>query len=329
MKKLSLSICIPTYNGARWIGETLESIYSQDLTPEEIIISDDNSRDETVSVVRAYDNRIRILVNKVNGGVGKNLKNLRKHAKGDILFFVGQDDILLPGALKKTYSAFFTFPDVGVVTRPYYWFDDTIEKPVRVMRPYDPRENRVISVLDGKREVQKIFESVGQVSGLAYRASFIEHDFHEEIFPTHIYPFASITKKHNVVFLKDYTIAVRIASSQTRIVSSIYSKSPTESWVKMFKTVYKEPKFRRVREAGIEQIASHFVGLVQIKNYSTFPNLIREILVLIKVRPINLLEWKFWLYALGTLVIPSALLIPMVDGYKRHILSRTVILPSS
>ncbi len=45
MSDKKLSICIPTYNGALWIGETLKSIFVQDFQDHEIIISDDNSTD--------------------------------------------------------------------------------------------------------------------------------------------------------------------------------------------------------------------------------------------------------------------------------------------
>jgi len=117
-------------------------------------------------------------------------------------------------------------------------------------------------------------------------------------------------------------VAVRIASSQTRFKSSIYDISPTESWVKMFNTVYQGKKYEEVKKAGIEQIVKNFVGLVQLKNYSTFKNLLREIFILLKLRPANLLDPKFWFFSLGTILIPRKLLISLVDNYKNKILLR-------
>jgi len=323
MKKLKFSICIPTYNGSKWIKETLESILFQSFQNFEIIISDDCSKDDTVEVIKNIrDKRIKIHQNKINLGYGKNLQVLRRLAKGDILFLMGQDDILLKDALMKTHNAFVLGEEIGLVTRPYYWFYEDVKKPARAIFPYDNKKDSVISVLDGKREVQKIFESVGQLSGLAYRRKYMNMDFHEETFPAHIYPFASITKKYKVVYLKDYTVSVRIESSQTRFKKSIYDISPTESWVKMFNTVYQGKKYEKVRKAGIKQIAKNFVGLVQLKNYSTFKNLLREILILIKLRPLNLLSPAFWFFSLGTILIPRKILIPLVDYYKNKILSR-------
>ncbi|MEA2020140.1 MAG: glycosyltransferase [Patescibacteria group bacterium] len=325
MKQLKFSIAIPTYNGSEWIVETLESILSQGFQNYEIVISDDCSTDDTLDVIKSFDEpRIKIFQNKENLGYGKNLKTLKNRISGDVLFLMGQDDLLLKGALEKTHSAFFLEDNIGVVTRPYYWFDDDPGTPVRAVRPYSKELDSVMSVQDGREEVQKIFESVGQLSGLAYRVEYMERNFHEHCFPSHIYPFAEITKRHKVAFLKDYTVAVRIASSQTRFKSSIYDISPTKTWVKMFETVYAGNEYENVRDWGIEQVATNFVGLVQLKNYSTFKNLIREIAFLVKIRPQNLLNFKFWFFSLGVIVMPRSFLIPMVDMYKNTINSCTL-----
>lgn len=322
--QLRFSIAIPTYNGASLIGETLQSILSQSFQDFEIVISDDCSKDNTLDIIRQFrDERIRIFENRENLGYGKNLQVLKRLVKGDILFLMGQDDILLKDALLKTARAFRLGKEIGAVVRPYYWFyNEDVQKPVRAVVPYDPVRDRVISIFDGEREVEKIFEAAGQLSGLAYRLEYMDIDFNEETFPAHIYPLASITKKYKVVFLKDYTVAVRIASSQTRFKSSIYDLSPTASWVRMFNTVYQGEEYTEVRKVGIEQMAKNFVGLVQLRNYSTLRNLLREILVMIKLRPLNLLDLRFWFFGLGCVLLPPLLLIPLVDWYKSQINSR-------
>ena len=307
---------MPTYNGSQWIVETINSIRRQNFSEWEMIIGDDCSTDDTIKIVNAFhDKRIFVYQNEKNLGYGGNLQQLTTKATAEILFLMGQDDILLPGALKKTVEAF-KDATIGAVTRPYYWFNNNYKLPVRRVLPFDAKNDRKIAVLDGKRETQKIFESLGQLSGLAYRKKYMTAGFHEEIFPSHIYPFAAITKNHKIIFLKDYTVAVRIASSQTRTNPHIYDISPTVSWVRMFNAVYPGKKFTPVRRWGIEQIATHFVGLVQIKNYSTYNNLLREIATLIRLHPVNLINPKFWFYALGTLLIPRQILIWLVNHFK-------------
>jgi len=325
-KKLKFSICIPTYKGVDLIDDALKSVFSQKFQDYEIIVCNDSPEDhqEMKEKLDSYkDSRIRFFANEKNLGCPLNLRKLAKEARNEILFFLAQDDILLGEALQKTHDALFLDGDIGAVTRPYYQFYDDIKKPVRVIAPYDSKKDSVITIFDGEKEVRKIFESLGQVSGLAYRKKWIEIDFHEEIFPTHIYPFASITKRHKIVFLKDYTVAVRIPSSQCRFKSSIYDISPVGSWVKMLNNVYAGSKFETVRQQAIKFITTtNFVGLIQIKNYSSLKNLLREIFLLVKYYPKNIFNPKFWFFSLGTILVPKKLLIGLVDNYKNKILAR-------
>lgn len=325
--QLKIAIAIPTYNGSKVIQETLESIYSQGFKNYQIFISDDFSSDDTVKIIQKVNKkhgRIKIFINQKNIGYGPNLQELNKYVDGDILFLMGQDDILLKDALQKTHDAFKLNPNIGAVTRPYFWFDTIPNEPVRAITPLNPLENSIISINDGKREAKKVFESIGQLSGLALRRKYMEIDFHHETFPAHIYPFAQISKIYKIVYLKDYTVAVRIESSQTRFKHSIYEISPTESWVKMFRHIYKSPKYKTALESGIEQISKNFIGLLQLKNYSTFSNLIREIKILIKLNPRNLIDLRFWFFSFGSVLTPRKILIYLVDNYKRKIGSRSL-----
>lgn len=319
-KKLGISICIPTYNGIKWVEEALESILSQKFQKYEIIISDDCSTDGTIDVIKSFkDKRIIIFKNKKNLGYGKNMQVLTSKAKKEILFLMAQDDILSKDSLQKTHDAFFLDEDVGVVARPYYQFIDDVKKPVRVIFPYDKEKDVVINVLNNKKAIYSMFDAVGQLSGLAYFRKYLDTPFHEEVFPSHIYPFASIAKKHKVAFLKDYTVAVRIPSSQTRFKSSIYDISPTESWVKMINIIFSGSKYTLAKKYALEQAATNFVGLVQIRNYARYRYLFREIYFLLKYRWRNVFNVQFWFFTLGSIFMPPFLLIPLVDWYKNKV----------
>jgi hypothetical protein len=163
----------------------------------------------------------------------------------------------------------------------------------------------------------------GQLSGLAMRRKFIDTPFHKDIFPCHVYPFVAILKKHPIVFLKDYNVAVRIRSSQCRSVSSIYDKSPVQSWVDFANNVFGGKEFRKFRKYFIKNyVAKNYVGLVQIRNYAKYEHLRREIWMLLKYRPQNLYNLKFWFFSLGCLATPPFVLIPLVDWYKNRINSK-------
>lgn len=322
MQSLRFSICIPTYNGRDFIGETLKSILSQGFTDFEIIISDDCSTDNTEEVVRSFrDERIRYFRNETNLGYGDNLNMCCAKASGDILFLMGHDDILLEDALQKTCNAFMLGEDIGVVTRPYYWFEDDFRKPVRAILPYDKNRDTILSIFDGERQFRAIIDSVGQLSGLAYRKKFIDIPFHKEIFPAHIWPFMSILKRYRCVYLRDFTVAVRIGTSMTRFKPDIYEISPTTSWVKMFNSVFCEERFKKVKRIGIKHMATHFLGLVQLKTYAGMRILLREILVLVRYRWQNIFNPQFWFFSLGCLVIPGKLLRILADSFKRFVLS--------
>lgn len=97
-----ISVCLATYNGEHYIQEQLESIISQLPMDAEIIISDDNSADNTLAVIKSIqDDRIRILTGP-SMGVSQNFENALNAAKGDIIFLADQDDVWLPGKVEVT-----------------------------------------------------------------------------------------------------------------------------------------------------------------------------------------------------------------------------------
>lgn len=324
MNDLKFSILIPAYNGAEVIGETLRSILSQSFQNFEIIIQDDASSDNTVEVVKAFNEpRIIIFKNEKNLGYSGNLESLSKKGTGDIVYLMGQDDILGKGALEETYKAFKISEDIGAVARPYFWFDEKITKPVRATGQLNPNENEIVRVTDDFERIILTIDVAGQLSGLAMRRKYINTPFHKDIFPCHVYPLISILKKHPIVFLKDYNLAVRIRSSQCRSVSSIYDKSPIESWVDFFNNVFPGTEFEKFRKYAIKNyVARNYVGLVQIRNYAKYRYLLREIWMLLKYRPENIWSPSFWFFSLGCLVTPPFVLIPLVDWYKSKVNSK-------
>lgn len=323
---MKFSICLPTYKGAHVLGMALEGIFNQDYQDFEILIGDDNPpdalehRQATQDVVSRFDqSRIRYIANERNLGYALNLKNLVTQASGEIIYLFAQDDILAKGALRKTYEAFAHDPDVGVVTRPYFWFMEDIRRPVRAVTPYDPKRDTVLTLKDGKKAFFKIFESVGQLSGLAYRRAFLTVPFHEDVFPAHIYPFAGILRRHKCVFLKDYVVAIGIQESQTRFVSGIYDRSPTQSWLDMYDSVFSGAAYAEARRWGYEHICTNFMGLVQLRSYAHSGILEREITLLARRWPQNMINPRFWFFAFGTCLMPRTWLQNLVDRYKSSV----------
>ena len=101
MKNPKISISIPSYNHEKYIGKTIESILNQTYENFEIIISDDNSGDNTRKVVEKYnDPRIKFFKNDINIGPALNPNKLIELSSCDYILMIASDDILREDALE-------------------------------------------------------------------------------------------------------------------------------------------------------------------------------------------------------------------------------------
>ena len=104
-----LSICIPTFNRLNCLDNCLNSILisSQNFNFNfEVCISDNFSKGDVESIINTYNNKLNINYNKnsKNLGHGKNFLKSVSMAKGDYVWSIGNDDLLLPNSLKKLYE---------------------------------------------------------------------------------------------------------------------------------------------------------------------------------------------------------------------------------
>lgn len=96
-----ISVCLASYNGEKYIREQVESILPQLSDLDELIISDDGSKDETINILESFrDDRIIILKNQGKHGFIGNFENALKSAKGDYIFLSDQDDIWMPDKIR-------------------------------------------------------------------------------------------------------------------------------------------------------------------------------------------------------------------------------------
>ncbi len=119
-----ISVCIATYNGANYIVEQLDSIVSQIGDADEIVICDDRSSDETISILAAYnDPRIRIHRNEINLGHVRNFEKAMTLARGDYIFLSDQDDVWLPGRVQSMLAKLNEDPSVSLVASNFDLID--------------------------------------------------------------------------------------------------------------------------------------------------------------------------------------------------------------
>lgn len=113
-----VSICIPIFNGARYIEACMDSALSQTYQNLEIIVSDDASSDNTLALIEAYKSKTDIPIfihNHKPNGIGANWNNCIKHAHGDYIKFLFQDDILYPTSIARMVAFAQTDTKVGLV----------------------------------------------------------------------------------------------------------------------------------------------------------------------------------------------------------------------
>lgn len=137
---MRLSICIPTYNRAEYIGILLDSIAAQGSHGRdvEVVISDNASSDDTREVVERYQEllpNIRYFRSSSNLGADRNFLRVVELATGDYCWLMGDDDIVEPGAIARIGQVLRDHPEVAglSVHRSAYAADlgsQLIERPV-------------------------------------------------------------------------------------------------------------------------------------------------------------------------------------------------------
>jgi len=102
MYKPKVSIIIPVYNGAQYLGEDIESAISQTYEEKEIIVVDDGSNDggDTQRVAKEYEKKIRYIY-KQNGGVSDALNWGIRGMKGEWFSWLSHDDLYYPDKIQK------------------------------------------------------------------------------------------------------------------------------------------------------------------------------------------------------------------------------------
>ncbi|WP_375470714.1 glycosyltransferase [uncultured Nostoc sp.] len=123
-----VSICIPTYNGKDFIAEAINSVLSQTYRNIEIIVSDDNSNDQTIEIVNSLKNISEILffvIKHERYGLANNWNFCISQAKGKYVKFLFQDDLLEPNAIEEMVSLAEQDEEIGLVFSPRRLFTNT------------------------------------------------------------------------------------------------------------------------------------------------------------------------------------------------------------
>lgn len=203
-----ISVCIPAYNRAALLPSLLDSIFIQDLDDFEVVIAEDSSPErEEIRLVAAdyaaqYPGRLIYKENTDNLGYDGNFRNLLELARGEYAFFMGNDDIMAPGALARVAEAVGRYPDVGVLLRSYAAFDDKPDNVVQTFRYFD----RELFFPAGRESICTIYRRSVVISGMViHREEALKFatDRFDGTLLYQLYLVANILVEKNGVFLPE------------------------------------------------------------------------------------------------------------------------------
>lgn len=304
-----LTIAVPTYNRASYLDVCLTSLVSQlqgfeDLI--EIIVSDNCSSDDTSAVVQRYSNStdvLRYIKNEVNVGADRNFHQCFIRSEGEYLLLLGDDDVLLPGALARILANI-SGNDYGIVYLNSYSFtDDYMAAPKK-----RKRSRRGVSVYkDANQFIYDVNIMHTFISGNLINKKFVSNDIsYEDYSESCIIQFymilsAALNAQKNL-YIHDYCVAAKAENTGGYSVCRVFGVNLVKS-LDFFRerglSQRAANKFRRI-------ILCDFLPLFIMKQRRQISNFTNDDLYAL-LQPINHTSIYFWLVTLPTIKLPVAL----------------------
>ncbi len=138
-----ISVCIPAFNRAEHLPCLLDSIAVQDYGDFDVVVCEDASpqRERIREIVDSYRGRISVPIhyfeNAQNLGYDGNIRELIARAGGDYCFFIGNDDVICPGAVRIAAAALERHGRVGVLLRGWAMFEGSPSNITHTSRYFD------------------------------------------------------------------------------------------------------------------------------------------------------------------------------------------------
>ncbi|BDS06760.1 hypothetical protein NT6N_18000 [Oceaniferula spumae] len=128
-----ITICIPVYNGARFLFDAVRSALAQEYSPLEVLVVDNQSNDGTLGTLAGVeDPRLNVIALDDHVGMAENWDRTAALANGDLVLMLSADDCLLPGALSVLAAPFHQNPELDLVLGRPRHLDEAGNRPFGV-----------------------------------------------------------------------------------------------------------------------------------------------------------------------------------------------------
>jgi len=258
--KPQISICIPTYNGEKFIARTIQSVLDQTFSNFEIIVSDDGSTDKTLEIVRSInDPRIVRIDSLSKVGAEANWNNSVANARADLVKLVCQDDLLYTHCLQTEFEAMSLSANLDAAfcfsLRDFVTPKDRFIKGRRIANSEQKKLSKTQML---RKVVRSGGNPIGEPMAVTFRKSAFEKvgKFHGD-YVIDLNMWVGLLEIGSVLFIPRRLSAFRI--SKTSWTSSL-KKSQFESVRSLAKKIRRE---NRDSVSSIDLVRGQLVGLVR------------------------------------------------------------------
>lgn len=154
---LKISIVTPSYNQGQYIEETILSILSQDYPNLEYIVIDGGSTDDTIDIIKKYEDRIDFWVSEPDGGQSDAINKGWRKSTGDIVAWLNADDTYCPGALETVAKVFENDPQAILAHGAAHTYDGSGQTILFTTQPLDMDPYEMIASCSGVTTQPSIF----------------------------------------------------------------------------------------------------------------------------------------------------------------------------
>jgi glycosyltransferase involved in cell wall biosynthesis len=258
--KPQISICIPTYNGEKYIARTIQSVLDQTFSNFEIIVSDDGSTDKTLEMVRSFNDPRIVRVDSLSKvGAEANWNNSVANARADLVKLVCQDDLLYRHCLQTEFEAMSLSANQDVAfcfsLRDFVTPKDRFIKGRRIANSEQKKLSKTQML---RKVVRSGGNPIGEPMAVTFRKSAFEKagKFHGD-YVIDLNMWVGLLEIGSVLFIPRRLSAFRI--SKTSWTSSL-KKSQFESVRSLAKKIRRE---NSDAVSSIDLVRGQLVGLVR------------------------------------------------------------------